>query len=104
MEDISKYTPNAQKYIRYGWAACDADDDDEEEFDRILEERHQFKVKNFRLEDYDSMIEYARTSPQECHAWRRARERYIAEHQQMEIKDVEKETFKLSNKQLRKAV
>ncbi len=98
MYDISKYTPNAQKYIRYGWAAWDAKSD--EEFDRILEERHQFKVNNFTLEDYDSMIEDSITSPQECNAWRSARERYIAEHPQNTISKniIMQNSLKLSNK------
>ncbi len=87
MEDISKYTPNAQKYIRYSWAACDVDDDNEEEFERILEERDKFLDENFTLEDYDSMIESARDSSsyQECNAWIRARERYITEHQKNQM-------------------
>ncbi len=90
MRDISKYTPNAQKYIRYGWAACEEKDD--EEFERILDEREKFYDKYFTLEDYDSMIEDTRTSPLECNMWRRERARYIAEHQQkLKLEDMKKQ-------------
>ncbi len=105
MYDISKYTPNAQKYIRYGWAACRAGEKgDDEEFERILEERHNFKVNNFTLEDYDSMIEDSSDYPPECQVWRRAKERYITEHQQMKLKKVNEETSKTSVKCLRKTI
>jgi len=108
MIDISKCTPNVQKYIRYDWAACEAGlAGNEGEAKRILEEKHQFKVNNFTLNDYDSMINHMESQHRYLpmiNAWKRARERYISEHQQIKIRDVEKETVKLSNKQLRKAI
>ncbi len=87
MQDISKYTHNAQKFIRYGWAACETDDDDEEEFERILDEREKFCDENFTLEDYDSMIEFTRASSsfQECSMWIQERARYITKHQKNQI-------------------
>ncbi len=101
MQDISKYTTNAQKYIRYDWAACEAGGKgNHKEFERILEERHQFKVKNFTLEDYDSMIESARDSSsyQECNAWIRARERYLAENPQKPTSDHMKKQMNFKDK------
>ncbi len=103
MRDISKYTPNAQKYIRYGWAACDAASD-KEELRRILNERNAFCDENFTLEDYDSMIQASSGYTPECQAWERAKERYITEHQQVEVKGAKNENIKTPTKCIRKTI
>ncbi len=98
MQDISKYTKNAQKYIRYGWDAWETDD--EIEFRRIIEERNKFCDEKFTLEDFNSMIEYASDYTPECLAWMQAKERYVAEHNQNTIKHI----TKVSSKSLRKVI
>jgi len=103
MRDISIRTPNAQKYIRYGWAAWDAGEKgNEQELRRILNERNKFCDENFTLEDYDSMIEDSRTAPQVYNMWIQAKEEYIAEHQQKEIKKVKKGSTNTPTEHLRK--
>jgi len=102
MQDISKYTPNAQKYIRYDWAACDAKD--EEEFRRIINERNKFYKENFTLEDYNSMLEDSKNYTPAYNMWKRIRARYLAEHQHKENEIVKIEDRKVSPKQLRKAM
>ncbi len=88
MVDISKCTPIVQKYIKYDWSACDAGlANNEEEVKRILEEKHKFKVNNFTLKDYDSMIYLVETQYRYTPmilAWKRGKERYIAELKQNE--------------------
>ncbi len=103
MFDISKYASNAQKYLRLSWAAWEAGSKgDNEGFERILNERSKLQANNFTLEDYDSMIEDSKSYPPECNMWKRAKEEYIAEHQQEEIKKVKKGSTKTSTKYLRK--
>ncbi len=103
MQDISKYTKNAQKYIRYDWAACEAGrKGNDEEFRRILNERNKFYKENFTLEDYDSMLEDSKDYPPAHNMWKQIKARYIVEHQQKEIKKVKKESTKLPTKCLRK--
>ncbi|HBD06174.1 MAG TPA: hypothetical protein DCY93_02040 [Firmicutes bacterium] len=105
MYDISKYTPNAQKYLRLSWAAWEAGSKgNKEEYERILIERGKFCNENFTLEDFDSMIEDSSDYTPECLAWQRAKERYIAERQQKEIKIAKAEDTKVSPKQFRKAM
>ncbi len=98
MQDISKYTKNAQKYIRYDWAAWEAEDD--EEVERILNEREQFCNENFTLEDYDCMIEDSKAYPPACNMWKRAKVEYLASHPQNTIsKDIiMQNSLKLYNK------
>ncbi len=91
MQDISKYTKNAQKYIKYGWAAwLVGENGDKLEFNHILKIRSRFEDENFTIEDFDSMIEFSSNCPLENQAWMRAKERYIAEHQQITSKSDEK--------------
>ncbi len=102
MQDISKYTKNAQKYIKYDWAACEAGcKGNDEELERILDEREKFCDENFTLDDYDSMIDILKKNyryPPMTNAWIQGREIYITEHQQMNIKDLIKRSGKVSNK------
>ncbi len=103
MYDISMRTPNAQKYIRYDWAAWEeGSKGNNEEFRRILNERSKFRKENFTLEDYDSMIEECSDYPPSRNRWQQMKEEYLAEHQQKKIKKVKKVSTKTLTKCLRK--
>ncbi len=98
MRDISKYTPNVQKFIRYDWAAWNAKND--EDFERILKERNKFYKENFTLEDYDSMLEESYDYPPEYQMWKRAKDEYLASHMQNTIskETIIQNNIKFSNK------
>ncbi len=102
MRDISMRTPNAQRYIKYDWAAWEAEDD--KEFRRILDEREKFCDENFTLEDYDSMIEDSKSYPPACNMWKRAKERYISDHKVKNIQSTNNGITKAPNEQLKKAI